>query len=568
MDKSTGSQPSTQSYWGWKGRPFPPQAERIILPGGRPLEDAVIWPNFCQEVLELDPHQIWKALAKFPTWPHNEKLLFRPKGDKPHWISGEQPALKYRGNVLRRSKMWCQSDYKAGLARYGYTGWQHAISYATHDVEYVLPVKQLAEKLNEGLAEPGRAEPHNHWIVTRYEDQEDNIGFHSDKNKDFAENSFFVVIKFGEPRPFAFRLPPKNENDEPNDQRPFFSRALSPGTAIFVRCKAPTGELAAANELVQHGVPAHDAVVGESGSIVSRCIITRTPWDKVRSMIDKRPETDTKKKRKEKEEKKRLEAEHERLSKPTPAKTDTIAIHKIDPGWELALRVIDKEHVNKLKASINDQGLLEPLVVDRNGVLLAGHHRFEALKQLQNGDSDRFNGWFPRSHVPVLRLNIDAEKDTQIAAAAAISENRKRKELSREVIKKFCDTMAKKHNIHMRSGRPPKGKVSMSKLLSDALQVSPRHVRRMKNDKGPNKPGRGVRVSPAAAAAEHILKATLAGGNISEDDWSHMPVLKKAAALLSALDLHEEDMAILGQWCARPAKERVRQVESEQLWGG
>ena len=204
---ATDSKPTTtEPHRGWDGRPFPEKADRLKIPGGRALEDAVIWPRFCQDELGLDPDELWPKLCAFPSAPSAEEIPFRPEGGDPHWITGEHSALHYRGNVLKRDKIWCQSDYATGLRRYRYTGWTWRISLATHAVESVPPVQRLAERLNRGLVASGHL-PHNHFIVTRYEDQEDNIGYHSDKEADFAPNSFFIVIKFGAPRPFAFRLP-------------------------------------------------------------------------------------------------------------------------------------------------------------------------------------------------------------------------------------------------------------------------------------------------------------------------------------------------------------------------
>lgn len=269
------SHESKETTRGWNGVPFPEKAERLALPNGRVLDDAVIWPNFCQEELKLDPDKLWQELLALPTWSSASPIPFRARGDDPHWIPGTHSSLQYRGNTLKRDKIWCQTDYAAGLRKYGYTGWQYRVSLATHAVEYVLPVQQLSERLNEGLVRSGHA-AHNHWIVTRYEDEEDNIGFHSDKDRDFAQNSFFIVIKFGAARRFAFRLP--------EEQKPFLTRTLSAGTAVFVRCKGP----GAANDLVQHGVPPMGTPVGLSGSIVSRCIRTIVPWERVLREVAKR----------------------------------------------------------------------------------------------------------------------------------------------------------------------------------------------------------------------------------------------------------------------------------------
>jgi hypothetical protein len=259
--------------FGWKDRPFPrsDDVELLTLPDGRILEDACIWRNFVQTELGIDPAQIWRELLRLPDWPDKEPIPFRENGSDPHWIRGSHPALNYRGNDIRRHKIWCQADFSEGLRRYNYSGWQWRIGYATHDIGHVEPIQTLAQALNAGLAPQ-----HNHWIVTRYEDGSDNIGYHSDKTADFHPNSWFVVIKLGEPRPFAFRV--KAAKGEP-EQDPFFSKVLPAGTAIFCRAKSSDGF--DANNIVEHGVPPVDTICGTSGSIVSRCITTVIPWNEV-----------------------------------------------------------------------------------------------------------------------------------------------------------------------------------------------------------------------------------------------------------------------------------------------
>src|SRR5207244_13437004 len=99
--------------------------------------------------LRLHAEKLWSELLGFPAWPATEEIPFNPKGASPFWIPGGHPALKYRGSVLKRDKIWCQSgDYAAGLLKYGYTGWQHGISYATCALEFVPPIHRLAERLN------------------------------------------------------------------------------------------------------------------------------------------------------------------------------------------------------------------------------------------------------------------------------------------------------------------------------------------------------------------------------------------------------------------------------------
>ena len=270
----------------WNNGPFPPEAERLVLPDGRVLEDAVVWDGFMQEELGLDPAVIWDTISTLPTWPDDEPIPFRSQGGDPHWVNGAHPALNYRGHALRRGKIWLQRDYQRGLHRYGYTGWQHAISYATHAVESVPEMNDLLTRINAGLTASGQ-KAHNHMILTRYEAGEDNIGYHSDKDGDYAEDSYFLILKLGDARPFAFREVASRDDPKPE---PFYFRALPAGTAIFVRAKGDE----AANNLVQHAVPPTEDPVGPSGSIVTRCIETVRSWDQVARDIERARQAKTK----------------------------------------------------------------------------------------------------------------------------------------------------------------------------------------------------------------------------------------------------------------------------------
>lgn len=261
----------------WKGQDFPNSSDviRLTLPNGQVLPDACVWKNFMQNELGMCPDKFWKSIKKYPKHSDDDNIKFQEKGDKIRWIKGSHPALSYRGNAVRRNKIWCQRKYSKGMYKYGYTGWQHQISYATSSCRKIPVMKELMKKLDSGL--PKR---HTHWIITEYESHNDNIGFHSDKDKDFAENSYFIVIKLGIPRKFEFRLKRTKENPNPSV---FFSEVLQAGTAILVRANAKHLD---ANYIVEHGVPISGKELGSSGSVVSRRIITRIPWKTVEKNID------------------------------------------------------------------------------------------------------------------------------------------------------------------------------------------------------------------------------------------------------------------------------------------
>ena len=264
----------------------------LTLPDGTVLEDAFIVENFLQQYLQLDANKIFEELKSIGSLGETEVIPFSENGEIVKWVTGGHSALKFRGNNLKRRKIWCQKNYKKGMLKYGYTGWQHAISNATCDVQYVRPILKVASALDTFFLEGTeisdkifKREEHlfNHYIATIYDDETYKIGFHSDKQTNFVEDSYFLVIKLGEARKFEFRLADQKKS------KPFFSENLSPGTAIFVRAHSSDGT--DANSRVQHGVPEMNQKCKISGSIVARCIKTVVPWKSVQKNIGRAQKT-------------------------------------------------------------------------------------------------------------------------------------------------------------------------------------------------------------------------------------------------------------------------------------
>ena len=106
-------------------------------------------------------------------------------------VPGEHPSLKYRGNAIKRDKIWAQRPpLSAGILRYYYTGWQWDVIDATAHASDS-PLLTLAfDKANE-LAK------YNHLIYTWYDTLSDNIGQHADKTKDIAPDCIILVVRMG-----------------------------------------------------------------------------------------------------------------------------------------------------------------------------------------------------------------------------------------------------------------------------------------------------------------------------------------------------------------------------------
>jgi hypothetical protein len=247
---------------------------------GAILHDTAIIPDFAAKYLGVDVKELWASLLACDTQDAGKAIDFNPS--YPRWIPGNHTDLHYRGNDIARHKMWFQQD-PTSYRKYSYTGWNHSIAKATYNTKVVPLLDQLC---NKSLFE----KKHNQWIVTKYEDENDCIGLHSDKTHTWEEGSCFSVIKLGDTRPFQFSNKVPVIDDDSGEQvvksgKPefrdevFWQQDLKAGTAVIVGMQT--------NELVKHGVPKSDAPVGKSGSIVGRSIKSTLTWDAVMKKSDK-----------------------------------------------------------------------------------------------------------------------------------------------------------------------------------------------------------------------------------------------------------------------------------------
>lgn len=247
----------------------------IDVPG---CDDPVrIYPNFAQDNLGIDVDELWSHLRGLSHYDLNH---VPPSGDVVAWLPGANMSMKYRGNGIRRTKMWFQTGNprEEGLVKYGYTGWQWLVAPATVDIQRCTPLAEFTERLNAKLESDGMP-PHNHWIATKYMDGTDTIGAHSDKTRTIAEGTEIVVIKLGPARPFKL---------ETLDGTVLFEESLEAGTAIFMRSDG-------ANVCSKHSVPPVKGFEDVTGSIVGRTIKEIVPWAKVDKEVTKRLETLAKK---------------------------------------------------------------------------------------------------------------------------------------------------------------------------------------------------------------------------------------------------------------------------------
>lgn len=234
--------------------------------------DIFIVPGFAQNILKCDPRQIQHELeTSYPVRGAGDSI----QSGQVQWVDGDNAALKYRGNVLKRGKIWLQrSDTRTGWLRYGYTGWQWNVLQATASLSKCKEMEPVADNYDMWASSIGFPAA-NHYIVTKYRDGQHNIGMHSDKVADIHPDSLITVVKTGK----CGRLFQISEQDG----IPFFSQELQPGTAVIMTVEA--------NLKTKHGVPVVEHAES-SGSIVFRTIKTILKPEKVFKEVSKRRRTE------------------------------------------------------------------------------------------------------------------------------------------------------------------------------------------------------------------------------------------------------------------------------------
>ncbi len=140
-------------------------------------------------------------------------------------------------------------------------------------------------------------------------------------------------------------------------------------------------------------------------------------------------------------------------------------------------RELNESHVGDLAESIGAIGLIEPLVTDKNHVLLAGGHRKAAIAKLQESDPDKFAQHFPDALVPVHILDFSAADEPDRALAIELAENEKRRDYTPSEVKALADRLKSK-GYTFSKGKPPKGKSAGLPVLSTIIGKSRRTVQR------------------------------------------------------------------------------------------
>jgi ParB family chromosome partitioning protein len=154
-----------------------------------------------------------------------------------------------------------------------------------------------------------------------------------------------------------------------------------------------------------------------------------------------------------------------------------LPLSRIHPRAE-DTRPLRDSHTKDLAESIGALGLIEPLVVDLKGVLLAGGHRLAAIKWLQETKPELYQQHFPDDLIPVRVMPFDAEAEPERSLQVELAENEKRVNYSRDQIEQLAERLRSLNYRHI-PGRPKEGEKALGPALAVAIGVSARYVRKV-----------------------------------------------------------------------------------------
>lgn len=156
-------------------------------------------------------------------------------------------------------------------------------------------------------------------------------------------------------------------------------------------------------------------------------------------------------------------------------------------------RKLNKRHVYGLSESIAILGLIEPLVVDKDGVILAGGHRLAAIYVLRDEKEQAFHSHFPDGNIPVRVMPFIAAEEPERALQIEVAENEHRRDYTPAEVRNLAQYL-RESGYRDSGGRPRKGEKPLMPALSVVIGKNKRTIRRYLNEYNKPKTGTDVRV--------------------------------------------------------------------------
>jgi ParB family transcriptional regulator, chromosome partitioning protein len=166
----------------------------------------------------------------------------------------------------------------------------------------------------------------------------------------------------------------------------------------------------------------------------------------------------------------------DRITPVSVPPADRLPFDQIQPRHQ-DTRSLDPLHVEALAASIAVLGLIEPLVVDNRGQLLAGGHRLAAIGHLKATHPEAYQTHFPADCVPVRSLAIDAEQEPDLALQIEIAENEQRRDYTPTEVKAIADRLKASGYTEVK-GRPKRNQKPLMPALAVVVGKNLRTIQR------------------------------------------------------------------------------------------
>jgi ParB family transcriptional regulator, chromosome partitioning protein len=216
----------------------------------------------------------------------------------------------------------------------------------------------------------------------------------------------------------------------------------------------------------------------------------------------------------------------EERSEQDRAQRITFLLSQIEPRVN-DTRPLHTAHVQDLVESIAALGLIEPLVIDQRGRLLAGAHRLAAISVLKDASPEIYQQHFAGNQIPVRLMLFDADLDQERALQVELAENEKRVNYSRDQIERLAERL-RALNYRDTKGRPKQGEKALGPALSVAIGVSTRYVRKVLSEQAA-RTEQAARIEQADRSGEPIVE-----NRNSDPILERVKYLKKLEASLEA----------------------------------
>lgn len=229
-------------------------------------------------------------------------------------------------------------------------------------------------------------------------------------------------------------------------------------------------------------------------------------------------------------------------------------------------RELNEKHLLDLGESISELGLIEPLVVDRNGVIIAGYHRYAAIliisktteeekiscfndltisnntsrKLSRQAIKNKLSSWkkvsiealFPLD-IPVYELILDSTVNHKEVLSIEIAENEHRKAYTKKEIITLANKL-KEIGYTNKNGRPKLGEKALLPALSVIVGKSYRTIIRTLNENNVDN-----EIISKNSDTKHEKKSMTNG--IVFQEYSYLKLIKKNLQLWQKLNSNNLD---------------------------